>query len=81
MTTTTQTTTVTYKGDCRHPLTGQPMRDSREFFLGRRAVFTTYEGTDLIGTITRFDGLYPVVTFPDGRWARLDSTVRLVGSC
>ncbi len=52
-------------------------------FIGMRAVFTTWEGERLVGTITHFDSQgqgFPVVTFPNGRWARLDSQIELVNA-
>lgn len=49
--------------------------DYTDRFLGMSATFTTWEGEVLVGTITRFaSGMYPVVEFPDGTWARLDLT-------
>jgi hypothetical protein len=48
-------------------------------WIGVQAVFTTYGGDRLVGTITGFaDHFYPVVTFPDGRWARLGTAVEVV---
>jgi hypothetical protein len=48
-------------------------------FKGLQAVFTTWEGERLVGTITHFkDAMYPCVTFDDGTWARLDLSVELV---
>lgn len=44
-------------------------------FVGMKATFTTWEGEILVGTITRFaSGMYPIVEFADGTWARLDRT-------
>lgn len=48
-------------------------------WIGLPAVFTTYQGERLPGTITEFnrDG-YPVISFPDGRHARLDLQVEII---
>lgn len=48
---------------------------------GREAVFTTYEGERVIGTVeapTRWSSGYPIVTFADGTWARLDTLIEVV---
>jgi hypothetical protein len=47
-------------------------------WLGTQVVFTSYEGDRTVGTITRWDDLYPVATFPNGSWARLDLSVEVV---
>lgn len=46
-------------------------------WIGTPAVFTTWEGERRVGTITRWSAGYPVAEFPDGTWARLDSTVEV----
>lgn len=52
----------------------------RQTWIGKQAVFTSWDGTRTVGTITRFtpNGMYPCVTFPDGTWARLDREVEIV---
>jgi len=74
------TRTVTYRADGKHPITGQfmPGEDSRPWWIGRKAIFTTWEGQEMVGTIDGFHQGYPRVVFPDGRWARLDRVVTLV---
>ena len=48
-------------------------------WIGVQAVFTTWEGDRLVGTITGFqDTFYPVITFSNGKWARLDTAVEVV---
>ena len=47
-------------------------------WVGLRAVYTTYEGKRLVGTITKFVGGYPIVEFGDGRWGRLELHVEIV---
>ena len=47
-------------------------------WLGTQVVFTTWEGDRRVGTITRWADLYPVATFTDGTWARLDLTLEVV---
>lgn len=48
-------------------------------FLGRRAVFTTYEGGRMVGTVDRVDEMFrPVVVFPEGKWATLINPIELV---
>jgi hypothetical protein len=47
-------------------------------WLGTQVVFTAYDGTRTVGTITRWDDFYPVATFADGTWARLDSALEVV---
>lgn len=56
-----------------------------EEIIGKRAIFTTAEGDELIGTVeaARPDlgtGYYPICRFDDGRWGRLDEIVRLVNA-
>lgn len=50
--------------------------------IGRKAIYTTFDGEKLIGTITgevnTAGGRYLTVKFDDGRHARLDSIVKLV---
>lgn len=41
-------------------------------FLGTPVVHTDYEGTERVGVIENFEHGYPIVRFPDGKWARLD---------
>lgn len=52
----------------------------RETWINLPAIFTTWEGERLMGTITHFtpDGMFPCVTFPDGKWARLNLDVEIV---
>lgn len=55
--------------------------DPARALVGRSAVFTTYDGDRLVGTIepmTAWRAGYPTVRFPDGKWARLDNVVELV---
>ena len=47
-------------------------------WLGTQVVFTSYEGDRTVGTITRWDDLYPVATFADGTWARLSLDLEVV---
>ena len=49
-------------------------------WIGLSAVFTTWEGERLVGTITHWsqDGMFPCVTFDDGTWARLDRRMEIV---
>lgn len=47
-------------------------------WLGVRAVHTTWDGERLAGTITRWEGGWPILTLPDGRWARLDTAIEVV---
>ena len=47
-------------------------------WLGTQVVFTAYDGTRTVGTITRWDDLYPVATFADGTWARLSLDLEVV---
>jgi len=47
-------------------------------WLGVQIVFTTWEGERFVGEITKWDGLFPVASFADGSWARLDSAVEVV---
>lgn len=54
-------------------------RITRAAMMGRKAVYKTYEGAEIVGTITGVhDNLYLVVTFPNGKHARLDSVIELV---
>lgn len=50
--------------------------------LGKSAVYTTWEGDRLVGTVERAKGALindlPIVRFADGRWARLGSLVEIV---
>ena len=54
------------------------------YLIGRRAVFTTYEGEEVIGTLEApqtgpaSTGGYLVIRFADGKWARADDTIVLV---
>jgi hypothetical protein len=49
-------------------------------WLGAKVVFTSYEGERIVGEITKWDasGLFPIASFADGSWARLDSSVEVV---
>lgn len=49
----------------------------RESWIGKKAFFETYEGDEILGTITHWHQYFPVVTFEDGTWGRLDSTFRV----
>ena len=56
-------------------------RYSREYcesWLGKQAIFKTYEGEELVGTITHWMHSYPCVTFDNGTWARLDARFKIV---
>jgi len=44
----------------------------RQSWIGTQAFFQTYEGDEMLGTITHWDRWYPVVTFSDGTHGRLD---------
>ena len=46
----------------------------RNSWIGTQAFFTTYEGDEILGTITHWDRWYPVVTFNDGTHGRLDES-------
>ena len=48
-------------------------------WIGLKAIYTTWEGERLVGTITHWnrDG-YPCVTFDDGTWGRLNHEVEIV---
>lgn len=52
--------------------------------VGRRAVFTTFDGAQLVGTVEApltgpaGTGRFPIVRFDSGKWARLDSQVELI---
>ena len=54
--------------------------------VGRRAIFTTYEGERIEGIVEAplsgpcSTGYYPIVRFADGRWARLDSQIEIVNA-
>jgi hypothetical protein len=54
--------------------------------VGRRAIFTTYEGERMEGTVEPpltgpcSTGRFPIVRFADGRWARLDSLIEIVNA-
>ena len=43
-------------------------------WIGTKAFWTSYEGDEILGTITHWHQWYPVVTFDDGTWARLDES-------
>lgn len=48
-------------------------------WIGTAIVYTDADGGTHEGTITSFDrNGYPVATFTDGRWARLDLTIEIV---
>jgi len=49
-------------------------------WIGTRVIFTGWNGERHEGVISRFDGNYPVATFADGRWARLDRTIEIVNA-
>ena len=49
----------------------------RDSWIGTKAFYTTYEGDEILGTITHWQQYFPVVTFNDGTWGRLDSTFRV----
>ena len=54
--------------------------------VGRRAIFTTYEGERVEGVVEApltgpaATGRFPIVRFADGRWARLDSRIEIVNA-
>jgi hypothetical protein len=54
--------------------------------VGRRAIFTTYEGERLEGVVEApltgpcSTDYFPIVRFADGRWARLDSQIAIVSA-
>lgn len=76
MQTTTWTANHNLDGsDC--PIPG----DAFSFIYGRRAVYTTYDGERMVGTVepaTPTSSGYPVIRFEDGRWGRGDETFELV---
>lgn len=47
-------------------------------YLGRRAVYRTYDGARLVGVVERFDGARAVIRFDDGRWAYSGYELELV---
>jgi hypothetical protein len=51
-------------------------------WIGLKAIYTTWEGERLVGTITHWstDGMYPCVTFADGTWGRLNHEVEIVNA-
>ncbi len=58
-------------------------RRAVEAIVGRRAIYTTWEGERLEGVIeapTSLSGGYPVIRFADGRWGRCDQRVEIVNS-
>lgn len=63
---------------------GEDTYAAHGLMVGRRAVFTTWEGDRLEGVLERPDPKLRVGTrnmiirFPDGRWARADDVVELV---
>lgn len=50
----------------------------RQSYVGKRVVFTTYEGKRIEGKITGWAQWYPVATFADGTWARLDTRIEIL---
>lgn len=46
----------------------------RASWIGKKAFWLSYEGDEILGTITHWDRWYPVVTFADGTWGRLDES-------
>lgn len=38
-------------------------------WVGTLVVHTTFDGERLVGKIDRFEGMRPIITFADGRWA------------
>jgi len=67
----TETITLDLGNDVKHART-------LDALIGRQAVYTTFEGERLVGIVTSHDGHFARVTFPNGKWARLDSTIELV---
>jgi hypothetical protein len=55
-------------------------RDGARAIIGRQAVFTTYEGERMVGTIEPhpMGQWLPVIRFADGRWGRVDNRVEIV---
>ena len=51
-------------------------------WIGLKAIYTTWEGERLVGTITHWsaDGMFPCVTFDDGTWGRLNHDLEIVES-
>ena len=68
-----------YEAEARTAYTGA---DPLAPILGKQAVYTTYEGERLVGTVERAKGAMlsdlPIARFADGRWGRLGSVVELV---
>jgi hypothetical protein len=75
------TRTVTIDQDRAGDLGG---RDYLGTFVGLRAVYTTWEGERLVGTVESLTGEQgqpwglPIIRFADGRWARGNSTLEIV---
>lgn len=58
---------------------GESFRDSAiAAIVGRQAIFTTYDGEDLTGTVEATDSHYPIIRFGNGTWARCDDVVHLI---
>lgn len=50
----------------------------RDALVGRRVAVSTYSEGRKVGTVERIEGSYAIVRFPDGRWFRSTSVVKLV---
>lgn len=49
-----------------------------ESWIGKKAIYRTHEGEELVGTISRWMQFFPVVTFADGSWGRLDQRFQVI---
>jgi len=52
----------------------------RQRWIGTQVIYTTWEGDKIQGTITGWAQYFPIATFSDGTWARLDSQVEVVNA-
>lgn len=58
-------------------------RRAVEAIVGRRAIYTTWEGERIEGVIeapTRMSSGLPIIRFADGRWGRCDQRVEIVNN-
>ena len=58
-------------------------RRAVEAIVGRRAIYTTWEGDRMEGVIEapmRMSGGFPIIRFADGRWGRCDQRVEIVNN-
>lgn len=58
-------------------------RDTTKALVGRRAIYTTYEGERMEGVIeagSQVSGWRPIIRFADGRWGRTGDRVEVVNT-